>query len=121
MNSRYDRKKRAADRVRSRRFHEKSLVGFVAFIAAALVVIFVLSLQKGERLESKVIGHVHYDSYVRTTYVMANKVLIPITNRHPESWCVRVISEYSLLDEPITEEIDVGKYRYDTLKVGDTF
>lgn len=66
-----------------------------------------------------VVDKVYHESYTTTTYVMAGKVMVPITSYRPEEY-VLVVRQFSNKENKyIEDDINVDKKQYSKISIGD--
>lgn len=72
----------------------------------------------GEK-EGTIIKKYYQEPYITTSYVMSGKIMVPITNRHSESWNFELQKEIEGKTKTIT--IEVAQDIYDKYNIGDYF
>tara|TARA_R110001592_G_C12827615_1_gene719608 strand:+ start:235 stop:645 length:411 start_codon:yes stop_codon:yes gene_type:complete len=60
----------------------------------------------------EVVGKGYSPAHYTTTYVMSGKVMVPITNYIPESWCITISIN------GLNDAVNVSEYNYNIIEVG---
>lgn len=106
-------------------FKPDDFLSWMIFTLAWLTILFVFSvlgwlLYLGvnyigvgkNQLDGVIISKTHSNSYITTTYVMSGKVMVPITQYHPESWGLVVEVDSK------TDVVGVSQGTHDSTAIG---
>ena len=107
--------------------NERGFIGIVLVVAIVILLFIVVSfigatiyenVSYGDK-EGAIINKYYKEPYTTTSYIMSGKVMVPITNRHSESWNFELQKEVEGKSKSIT--IEVAQDIYDKYNIGDYF